>query len=120
MIENKKTPLPDDVRSLVRRVLTSTAARSSPDARAAVYHFVAALTRNAEPAATARHADPYLRKVALHAYKVLDREVDAMRAAGCTVDDIFEMTVAAAVSAGVTRLEIAMAALEEAGDAAAS
>jgi hypothetical protein len=46
--------------------------------------------------------------------------VDALRAAGYSVDDVFEMTVAAAVSAGVTRMEIALAALEEARDATAS
>ncbi len=121
MIEKEKMPLPDDVRSLVRRVLTSRAAHSSPDARAAVYHYVAALTRDAAPdAAIPPHAEPYLRKTALYAYKVLDREVDAMREAGLTIDDIFEMTVAAAVSAGVTRMEIALAALEEADGAAAS
>ena len=121
MIERPKTPLPDDVRSLVRRVLTSTAAHASPDARTAVYHYVAALTRNAAPeAAIPPQAEPYLRKTALYAYKVLDREVDAMRAAGLTIDDIFEMTVTAAVSAGVTRMDIALTALEEADDAAAS
>jgi hypothetical protein len=115
------TTLPETVRSLVRRVLTSTSASSSPDLRLAVYEYVAALTRNETPAAAVPpEADPYLRKVALNAYKVLDREVDAIQAAGYTVDDVFEMTVAAAVSAGVTRLEIAMTALTGVDDAAAS
>jgi hypothetical protein len=102
-------------------VLTSPAARSSPDVRHAAYQYVAALTR-AEPPASAlpAAAEPYLRKVALHAYKVLDREVEAMRTAGSSVDEVFEITVAAAVSAGVTRMELALAALEEARDAAAS
>jgi alkylhydroperoxidase family enzyme len=89
--------------------------------RRTVYDYVAALTRH-EPAtgAVPPAAEPYLRKVALNAYKVLDREVDAMRTAGSTTDDIFEMTVAAALSAGVTRMEIALAALEEVYDAPAS
>jgi alkylhydroperoxidase family enzyme len=109
------------VRALVQRVLTSRAARSSPERRRAVYDYAAALTRGAEPgAAIPPDAEPYLRKVALDAYKVLDREVEALGAAGHTVADIFEMTVAASVSAGVARLEIALAALEEARDAAAS
>lgn len=113
--------LPETVRNLIQRVLTSDAARSSPDLRHAVFHYVAALTRNEPPTvAVPPAAEPYLRKVALHAYKVLDREVDAMRAAGSSVDEVFEITVAAAVSAGVTRMEIALAALEEARDAAAS
>lgn len=113
--------LPDNVRGLVQRVLTSRSARSSPEVRRAVYQYVASLTLSRQPEAEVpAGAEPYLRKVALDAYKVLDREVDAMRAAGSTVDEVFELTVAAAVSAGVTRMEIAMAALEEASDAPAS
>jgi hypothetical protein len=113
--------LPESVLSLVRRVLTSPAARSSPDVRSATYAFVADLTRNqVSSAAVGPDAEPYLRKVALNAYKVLDREVEAMRAAGRSVDDIFEMTVTAAVSAGVVRMETALAALAEVDDAPAS
>lgn len=116
-----QTSLPENVRSLVQRVLTSRAARSSPEVRRGVYDYVAALTRNEPPAAAVPPvAEPYLRKVALNAYKVLDREVEAIRAAGSTTDEIFEMTVAAAVSAGITRMEIALAALEEVRDASAS
>jgi hypothetical protein len=115
------TILPEDVIRLVRRVLTSPSAHSSSDVRRAVYDYVGALTRNEPPsAAVPPAAEPYLRKVALNAYKVLDREVDAMRNGGSTTDDIFEMTVAAAVSAGVTRMEMALAALEEAYDAPAT
>ena len=114
------TTLPENVGRLVQRVLTTPSARSSADARRAVYEYVAALTRNEFPAAELpAAAEPYLRKVALHAYKVLDREVDAMRVAGFTPEEIFEVTVAAAVSAGVTRMEIALSALEEVRDAAA-
>ncbi|MEX1127115.1 MAG: hypothetical protein WEB50_00975 [Vicinamibacterales bacterium] len=115
------TILPEDVTHLVRRVLTSPSAHSSSEVRRAIYDHVAALTRNEPPsAAVPPTAEPYLRKVALNAYKVLDREVDAMRSAGSTTDDIFEMTVAAALGAGVTRMEIALAALEETDDAPAS
>ena len=115
------TILPEDVTHLVRRVLTSPSAHSPSDVRRAVYDYVAALTRNELPSgAVPAAAEPYLRKVALNAYKVLDREVDAIRADGSTIDGIFEMTVAAALSAGVTRMEIALAALEEAHDAPAS
>ena len=116
-----RASLPENVKNLVQRVLTSPAVRSSPDVRHAVYRYVAALTRNVAPSTSVPPAaDPYLRKVALYAYKVLDREVEAMRAAGSSVDEVFEITVAAAVSAGVTRMELALAALEEVRDAAAS
>lgn len=117
----RRPTLPEEVTGLVRRILTSRSAKSSADLRNAVYGHVAALTRGEEPAAQVpAETQTYIRKVALNAYKVLDREVDAMRAAGRSVDEVFEITVAASVSAGVTRLELALKALEEATDAAAS
>jgi len=111
--------LPEHVQSLVDRVLTSDAAVSTPALRREVFDYVAALTRGQVPIAPPVDLTPYLRKVALHAYKVLDREVEAIQAAGFDVDQAFEVTVAAAVSAGVTRLEMALAALEEVADAPA-
>jgi hypothetical protein len=116
-----RATLPEEVKDLVRRVLTSRSAKSSADLRNAVYAHVAALTRGEDPTAQVpANTQTYIRKVALNAYKVLDREVDALRAGGHSIDDVFEMTVAASVSAGATRLEMALAALEEANDAAAS
>lgn len=47
----------------------------------------------------------YLEKVRLHAYEVTDRDVEALKAAGHSEDEIFEHTVSAAVAAGVERLE---------------
>lgn len=106
--------LPRNVEQLVARVLGSGAARSAPGLRRAVYDHVAALTRRAsEPPAIPAELEKYIGKVALDAYKVLDREVDAIRAAGYSVDDTFEITVAASVAAGVERMKIALAALEE-------
>ena len=114
-------PLARSVENLVNRVLTRPAARSPDDLRRAVFDYVAALTRSTPlPSPLPPEVEPYIRKVALNAYKVLDRDVDAVRAAGHSVDDVFEMTVAAAVSAGVTRMEIALAALEEVRDAPAA
>lgn len=56
---------------------------------------------------------PYLEKVAHHAYRVTDEDVEALRQAGVTEDQIFEATVAAAVGAGMKRLRIGLAALGE-------
>ena len=47
----------------------------------------------------------YLETVRLHAYKVTDRDVDELKAAGLSEDEIFELTVAAAVAAGLERLD---------------
>jgi alkylhydroperoxidase family enzyme len=48
---------------------------------------------------------PYLEKVRLHAYKVTDRDVDELKAAGFSEDEIFEQTVSAAAAAGFERLD---------------
>ncbi len=48
---------------------------------------------------------PYLDKVRRHAYKVVDRDVEALREAGWSEDALFEATVAAAVGEGLRRLQ---------------
>ena len=47
----------------------------------------------------------YLEKVRLHAYKVVDRDIEELKRAGFTEDEIFEQTVSTAVAAGLERLE---------------
>ena len=69
-----------------------------------------------ERAAGARDGVPpslasYVDTVARHAYKVTDQDVAALQAAGQSDDEIFEITVAAAVGAALHRLERGMAAL---------
>ena len=54
---------------------------------------------------------PYLEKVRLHAYRVADRDVEALQAAGWSDDALFEATVAAAVGEGLRRLAAGLAAL---------
>jgi alkylhydroperoxidase family enzyme len=54
----------------------------------------------------------YLDKVRRHAYKVVDADVEQMRAAGLSEDEIFEATAAAAVGAGLVRLRAALAVIE--------
>lgn len=53
----------------------------------------------------------YLEKVRLHAYKVTDADVQQLKDAGFSEDEIFEETVAAAVGAGLARLEAGLATL---------
>jgi alkylhydroperoxidase family enzyme len=53
----------------------------------------------------------YLEKVRLHAYKVTDADIEALKVAGFTEDEIFEHTVSAAVAAGLERLEAGLATL---------
>ena len=51
---------------------------------------------------------PYLEKVRRHAYKITDRDVAELKAAGFSEDEIFERTVSAATAAGLERLEAAL------------
>ncbi len=53
----------------------------------------------------------YVTKVRLHAYRVTDEDVAALRDARYTEDQIFELTICAALGAGRTRVEAALAAL---------
>ena len=53
----------------------------------------------------------YVAKVAECAYSVTDADVDGLRQAGFDDDQIFELTVAAAVGAGARRLAAGRAAL---------
>jgi alkylhydroperoxidase family enzyme len=54
---------------------------------------------------------PYLEKVRRHAFQVTDADVQRLKDAGFTEDEIFEHTVSAAVAAGLERLEAGLAAL---------
>jgi len=56
----------------------------------------------------------YTQKVALHAYKVTDEDVEAMKRAGYSEDHIFEVTAAAALGAAIRRLERGLVVVQEA------
>jgi hypothetical protein len=51
----------------------------------------------------------YLEKVRTRAYTITDADVEALKAAGRSEDEIFEQTVAAAISEGLRRLDAASA-----------
>ena len=54
---------------------------------------------------------PYLEKVRRHAYAVTDDDVEELKRAGFSEDEIFEHTVSAAVAAGLERLEAGLRAV---------
>jgi alkylhydroperoxidase family enzyme len=62
-----------------------------------------ALAAAAAPAPPAMHA--YLAKVHARAYTVTDGEVEELKRAGISEDEIFEHTVAAALAEGLRRLD---------------
>jgi alkylhydroperoxidase family enzyme len=57
----------------------------------------------------------FVEKMARHAYEVDDADIAALRRAGHSEDAIFEAMVAAAVGAGIARLDRGLAALDEGG-----
>jgi alkylhydroperoxidase family enzyme len=60
--------------------------------------------------------DSYAEKVRSHSYRITDVDVAALRAAGRSEEEIFEVTVAAATGAALRRLDAGLAALRG-GDA---
>ncbi len=49
--------------------------------------------------------ESYVHKVAHYAYKVTDEDVEELKAGGYSEDEIFEITIAAALGAGLARME---------------
>lgn len=103
------------VRGLEESILTAPG-ETDPALRRAIEARSAELGGRSEPPGTASGEIPealrgYVDKVARHAYKVTDRDVEALKAAGYSEDAIFEITLSAALGAGLSRLERGLAAL---------
>ena len=60
----------------------------------------------------------YVDKIARHAYLVTDADIEALCDAGYSEDAIFELTLCAALGAGIARLDRGMAAMKGDVDAA--
>lgn len=50
---------------------------------------------------------PYLERVRTRAYTITDADVERLLADGCSEDEVFEQTVATAISEGLRRLDAA-------------
>ena len=57
-------------------------------------------------------AQAYTDTVRRNAYRVTDAQVEALLDGGLSQDEVFELTVAAAVGAGLTRLEAGLGAMQ--------
>lgn len=96
---------PEKIKILTDAVLNSEGA-SKPEMR----HMVEA--RVAKHGGATRQAEvlpdeliPYVDKIAFHAYKVTDEDIENLKASGYSEDEIFEITVSAALGAGLARIE---------------
>ena len=72
--------------------------------RAAILESAAAACGLAEPAELPADLAPLLDKMWRNAYKVVDRDIETLRAAGYADDALFEIIVSAAAGAGLARL----------------
>jgi alkylhydroperoxidase family enzyme len=89
-------------KALILRVVDGTATTSTQDRRSAF--------EGQGPAA----ARGLIEKVTRHAYKVIDEDIAAAKAAGLSEDAIFELVVSAAIGEADRQIESALAALDEA------
>ena len=88
---------------LVRRVLEGDGKASSSERRAAFNN-----SGLAEPVGT------LVDKVAKHAYRVTDEDIEAARESGLSEDQIFEIVICAAIGQSARLYDTAFAALEAA------
>ena len=86
---------------------------TSPELRRAIESYAGNLSRNRQTMeAIPPELETYVGKVTLYAYKVTDEEIAELKALGYTEDELFEITISAALGAGRTRLEYGLAALK--------
>lgn len=93
----------------------SVPATSSAEDRRAAEAYAAHLRGAARTGSPPVALEKYLKKVATAAYKVVDEDVDGLRAAGLTDRAIYELTMVAAFGASVVGLETLFQALYGAG-----
>ena len=77
---------------------------TEPTLREAILTGAGAACGLAEPANLPADLAPLLDKIWRNAYKVVDRDIEALRAAGYADDALFEVVVCAAAGAGLARL----------------
>ena len=97
---------------VLRQAVQEGLGHTAPSVRHAVSTHAAKLCHDDAPTEVPSNPLGYVDKVALHAYKVTDDDVEARKQARRTEDEIFEITVAAALGAALERLEIGLGALE--------
>jgi len=102
-----------NIQRMIDAVLTSPG-ETAPTLRRAVEERSAQL--GGRSTAKESHIPPelaiYVDKVAQHAYKTTDEDIEALRKAGYSEDAIFEITLSTALGAGIARLERGLAALK--------
>jgi alkylhydroperoxidase family enzyme len=107
--------LTDDLPEAVRRLLDTALrgpATTDPEKRRELFTRATALALGGETTKAEEQLDRYADKVALWAYKVLDEEVEGLREAGYSDDELFELTICSALGAGAVRFATGLRALK--------
>jgi alkylhydroperoxidase family enzyme len=101
------------IQSLLNSVLNSRG-DSDPELRRAVEHQAATHAGRLPEGGPLlpQELGKYVDKVARHAFKVTDADIETLRSAGYSEDAIFELTLCAALGARIARLDRAIAAMK--------
>ena len=103
----------DDLSKLVDTVLFGPG-KTTSELRCAVEARAGALSgRRDSDAHIPVELSDWVEKVARHAYRTTDEDVELLKTAGYSEDEIFELTVAASVGAARARMERALGTLDE-------
>ena len=102
-----------NTRRLVEAVLSGTG-ETEPALRRTIEAYAAEIGRRPDEQAGKLPAGlvTYVTKVTKHAYKTTDKDIEALLQAGYSEDAIFEITLSAALGAGMARLERGLAVLK--------
>ncbi len=109
----------EDARNKLCSAIFDSPGDSGPDLRRATATYSAQLAGNAVSSdkPLPQELITYVTKVARHAYKVTDEDTATLKALGYSEDALFEITLSAALGAGMVRLHSGLAALKGAVDA---
>lgn len=104
---------PAKIQELVDTFFTSPG-KTTPALRRAVEAHGASLAggERKEEGAVPEELVTYVEKVVLYAYKTMDEDMEEMKRAGYSEDQIFEITLGATLGASLARLERSLALLE--------
>jgi alkylhydroperoxidase family enzyme len=116
----------DDRHAILTQMLVATVLTQpgtiTPQLRTQIEAYTAQFSRSTPDAVDELPAElyNYVKKVALHAYKVTDDDISFLLQAGYTEDAIFEITVSAALGTGMGRLQRGLTLLKRGNDAHSS
>jgi hypothetical protein len=108
-----------NVSQLIEAVCT-TAGDTAPELRRAVKARSSGHADGAKPenlVTIPLELETYVDKVSNHAFKVMDEDINALLQAGYSEDAVFEITLSAALGAGIGRLDQGLNALKGANHA---